>query len=78
MSTGLIGTMPEIRKKYELKWLLKESKKFRTKKAFAIHSFKYYYLRFTVKDTKKLISIIRDFIPVKKMLYKIGEGDGRN
>ncbi len=34
---------------------------------------KYYYLRFTVKDTKKLISIIRKFIPIKNMLYKIGE-----
>ena len=34
---------------------------------------KYYYLRFTVKDTKKLISIIQKFIPIKEMLYKIGE-----
>ena len=34
---------------------------------------KYYYLRFTVADTKKLISIIQKFIPLKEMLYKIGE-----
>jgi len=33
---------------------------------------KYYYLRFKVKDTKKLISIIKPFIP-KGMEYKVGE-----
>jgi hypothetical protein len=33
---------------------------------------KYYYLRFKQKDTKKLIKIIKSFIP-SSMLYKIGE-----
>jgi len=33
---------------------------------------KYYYLRFKQNDTKKLIKIIKPFIP-KSMLYKIGE-----
>lgn len=33
---------------------------------------KYYYLRFKQDDTKKLIKIIKPFIP-KSMLYKIGE-----
>lgn len=33
---------------------------------------KYYYLRFTVKDTKKLVQLIEPFIPVKEMLYKVG------
>jgi len=35
---------------------------------------KYYYLRFKQEDTKKLIEIIKPFIP-SSMLYKIG---GRN
>ncbi len=37
---------------------------------------KYYYLRFKVKDTKRLISIIKPFIP-KGMEYKIGEENAR-
>jgi len=37
---------------------------------------KYYYLRFKKEDSKKLIEIIRSFIPFC-MKYKIGEQDGR-
>ncbi len=33
---------------------------------------KYYYLRFSKKDSRKLIEIIKPFIP-KGMEYKIGE-----
>ena len=33
---------------------------------------KYYYLRFLKEDTRKLIKIIRPYLP-KSMLYKIGE-----
>lgn len=36
---------------------------------------KYYYIRFKQDDTKKLIKIIKPFIP-KSMLYKIGEKNG--
>ena len=34
---------------------------------------KYYYLSFYKKDTQKLISIIREFIPTQDLKYKIGE-----
>ncbi|MFA4887882.1 MAG: LAGLIDADG endonuclease [Candidatus Nanoarchaeia archaeon] len=34
---------------------------------------KYYYLRFKKEDTLKLVSIIQNFVPVKQMMYKIGE-----
>jgi hypothetical protein len=34
---------------------------------------KYYYIRFKVDDTKKLIELIKNYIPVEEMLYKIGK-----
>ena len=55
----------EIMKKYfEEVWGLSPTIGFRDNK--------YYYLRFKVEDTKKLISIVRPFI-LKVMKYKIGE-----
>ena len=32
---------------------------------------KYYYLRFSVEDTKKLTGLIESYIPVKELLYKV-------
>jgi len=34
---------------------------------------KYYYLKFTVADTRKLVNIIKPFIPVKDMRYKVNK-----
>ncbi len=49
---------------FEEKWEISPTIGFRDKK--------YYYLRFTKDDTRKLISIVKEFIP-KCMKYKIGE-----
>ncbi|MEK6830356.1 MAG: hypothetical protein AABY15_09650 [Nanoarchaeota archaeon] len=48
------------------------NKKFALNPTIGFRDKKYYYLRFKQDDTKKLIKIIKPFIP-KSMLYKIGE-----
>lgn len=53
-----------IKKYFEKVWDLNPTIGFRDKK--------YYYLRFKQEDTRKLISIIKPFIP-NSMKYKIGE-----
>ncbi len=54
-----------IRDYFKDKWGLEPTIGFRDKK--------YYYLRFKKEDTIKVVNIIRNFIPVKELLYKIGE-----
>lgn len=53
--------------------LMKEffKKKFELNPTIGFRDKKYYYLRFKQEDSKKLIEIIKSFIP-KSMLYKIG------
>lgn len=54
--------------------LMKEffRKKFNLDPTIGFRDGKYYYLRFKQEDTKKLIEIVRSYIP-ESMLYKIGE-----
>lgn len=54
-----------IKNYFKEKWNLDPTVGFRDKK--------YYYLRFKKQDSIKLINIIKNFIPVKEMFYKIGE-----
>ncbi len=58
-----------IKNYFNKKWKLDPTIGFRDKK--------YYYLRFKKDDSIKLISIIKNFIPVKEMLYKTGGQNGR-
>ncbi|MBS3168243.1 hypothetical protein J4216_03905 [Candidatus Woesearchaeota archaeon] len=53
-----------MKQHFEEKWSLNPTIGFRDNK--------YYYLRFKVDDTKKLVEMVRPFIP-KSMMYKIGE-----
>ena len=57
--------------------LMKEffNEKFDLNPTIGFRDGKYYYLRFKQDDTKKLINIIKSFIP-ESMLYKIGEKNG--
>jgi len=50
--------------------------KFRLDPTIGFRNNKYYYLRFKKEDSKKLIEIIKPFIPFY-MKYKIGEQDGK-
>lgn len=53
---------------FKEKWSLNCSIRFRDQK--------YYYLSFYKEDTKKLIKIIENYIPIDELRYKIGEKNG--
>ena len=56
-----------MQKYFKEKWNLNCSIRFRNQK--------YYYLSFYQADTKKLANIIRNYIPLENLKYKIGEKD---
>lgn len=56
-------------------YLIKEffNKKWGITPTIGFRDKKYYYLRFSVEDTKKIVKMIEPFIPVKEMLYKVNK-----